>query len=501
MSLRTLAVIAVIVAVFYLARQILLPIAIAVLLSFVLAPLANRLERLGVGRVGAVIITVALVFLLVALLIFAVGQQAVDFTGELPKYEKNLSRRVHSLKGATGSLFGKAAETVVKIEEELSGSETAQSGDSPQKESPTQNLLLGNDPIAVKVVNDSPLLVRVAKNWLGTILSPLGWSALVFVLVVFILLYRDDLGDRVIRLAGNTHIYATNQVLIDAGHRVSSYLLMQLCINSAHATVVALGLWMIGLPNAFLWGLLAGVLRFVPYLGPWMGALGPILLSLAVFEGWFSPLLTAGMFVTLELIINNFLEPLMYGSSAGITPLGVIMAALFWTWLWGPVGLILATPLTVCLIAVARHVPQLAFFDTLLAADLPQKPHLRFYQRLLQLDSNGARAVIENYFHGDHKEDIHKSILRPALNLVEQDYNAGNLDKCRRCLILEAMTSILTDLENRRTSNAEEDRENNDDTAWCSFLQDLEMIKQRAHQTCEEEPCDDQSRGLDENVI
>lgn len=435
------------VAVVYFGRPILLPMAIAVLLSFVLTPVAGHLERLRIGRIEAVIVTVVFAFALFGGAVFVLGRQATDLVSELPSYEENLKTRVRLLRGAGGKTLSDVAQTVEKLEAELSEPKTAETARPQEQDSAMRSLLLGSEPISVQVVDSTPLPLRLAQDWLGSLLAPLGSAAMVLVFVIFMLLYREDMSDRLIRLAGTSHLCATTEVLNDAGQRVSRYLLMQLAINAIHGTVVGLGLWALGLPNAFLWGLLAGILRFVPYIGPWMGAAGPILLSLAVFPGWTSPALTIGLFVVLELIINNVLEPLMYGSSAGVTPLGIIAAAVFWAWAWGPAGLILSTPLTVCLIAVARHVPQLHFLIVLMASESPLEPHFRFYQRLLALDDEGARAVLENRLREDHAEDVHESILFPTLVLAEQDRDAGRLDPRQQRFLAESIPKMVADLQ------------------------------------------------------
>jgi len=437
-----------VVAALHFTRAILLPFAVAVLLSFILVPVAARLERLRIGRAGAVAVTVLLGLGIALSAAFVVVRQAADLARELPKYEQTLRTRVRMLRGVGGEALSEAAETVENLEKELSEAETGEKKKTTPQQSVIRGLVFGNGPIPVEVVDTAPLPVRVARKWLTGALAPVGSAALVVLFATFMLIYREDMRDRLMRLVGRDHVCAATEAVGDAGRRVSRYLSVQVCINTIHGTAVGLGLWASGLPNAFLWGLLAGMLRFIPYLGPWMGAAAPILLSLAVFESWVIPLWTIGLFITLELIVNNVLEPLLYGSSTGVTPMAVILSAVFWAWLWGPVGLILATPLPVCLTAIAKHVPQLAFLNTSLATGTAVPPDRRFYQRLLSYDAHGARKVVRERLRADPAEKVEEtfeSVVFPALVMAENDRRAGRLDEERSRFLAESVVGIFAE--------------------------------------------------------
>src|SRR4029079_17820537 len=260
------------------------------------------------------------------------------------------------------------------------------------------------------------------------------------------LIQREDLRNRLIHLIGSPRLNVTTQALDDAAHRVSRYLLMQLIINGLFGLVLGIGLFFIGVPNSLLWGVLAGILRFVPFIGPWIAASIPVALSLAVFDGWTKPFLVLGLFVINELVSNNILEPWLYGASTGISSLGILVSAVFWTWLWGPVGLVMATPLTVCLMVVGRHVPQLAFVNKLLSTQEILPPQDRFYQRLLALDPEEAIEVAEDFLKDHSLEALYDSVLLPALSLAEQDRHHGDLEEPKERLIIDTLRELVDDL-------------------------------------------------------
>ena len=289
----------------------------------------------------------------------------------------------------------------------------------------------------------------------GPLVKPIATAGLVLVFVIFMLLQREDLRDRIIRLVGSGDVARTTEAMNDAAKRISRYLLMQLVINIFYGTSVGVGLYFIGVPNPILWGLLATILRFVPYVGPMIAALFPIALSFAVAPGWTLPLLTIALFVTLELIINNVLEPWLYGSSTGLSPVAVLVAAVVWTTLWGPVGLLLSTPLTVCLVVLGRHVPQLAFFDVLLGDEPALPPELKFYQRLLARDPDEATELAEEYLEDEPLEKLYDGVIIPALGLAEQDRLRGSLDRAAVQGMAEETIGIVEYLMEEKSATSE----------------------------------------------
>lgn len=444
--LRTLSLVLLVVAVFYLAREVLLPFALAVLLSFLLSPLATRLQRWGLGRIGGVVVTVVLAFAVIAGLGWVVVKNAMDVASQLPRYEETLVSKVRALRSTGDGSLTKAAATVERIEQEIVGpdEESAEAASTPGKFT-LRKALFGEEPLPVQIVDTSLAPVRMMSE-LEPLMTALGGAAIVVVFVIFILLERENLRDRIIRLAGTNRVYVTTQALEDAAQRVSRYLLMQLIVNSVYGAAVGAGLYFIGLPNAILWGLMATLLRFLPYVGPIIAATTPIVLSMAVFEGWQLPLATMALFLVAELITNNVLEPWLYGTSTGVSTLAIVTAAVFWTWLWGPVGLVLATPLTVCLTVMARHIPQLAFLNVLLADAPPLETKYRFYQRLLAQDYEDASDVAREFLHNGSLEELYETMFVPALTLAERDRDAGRLHAAQESFVYESISELTEEM-------------------------------------------------------
>jgi predicted PurR-regulated permease PerM len=443
--LRTLLLVLLTLVVCYAARGILLPFALAVLLSFLLTPLATKLQRAGLGRIGGVIVTVVFAFLLFGGVGYIVVRQTLSVVADLPKYEETLINKIRTVRQSSPPTISGAAKTMERIEKEIV--QPNEENQAPKESTfSLRDTLLGEDPLPVQIVDTAFAPVRV-MNELSPLFTLLGSVAIVVVFVIFILLERERLRDRVIRLVGASRVYVTTQALEDAATRVSRYLLMQLLINSMYGAAVGAGMYFIGLPNAVLWGLLATILRFLPYVGPIIAACTPIALSLAVFEGWERPLMTIALFIVAELITNNVLEPWLYGSSVGVSTLAIVFAAVFWTWLWGPVGLVLATPLTVCMTVMARHIPQLAFLNILLADEPPLELKFRFYQRLLAQDYEDASDVAREFLRGGSLEELWEGMFVPALFLAERDRDAGRLSRKQESFIFESIDELIDEMQ------------------------------------------------------
>jgi predicted PurR-regulated permease PerM len=440
------------IATLYFGQDVLIPFALAVLLSFLLVPLLIPLQRL-LGRIGAVLLVVVLLFGTVGSIGWVVTEQIVSLARGLPEYKENIGKKIQSLQGHMGGQpFTRAAKTIGELSAQLQRepAPTGKPGSMPDRVLPPQHPREDAPlfrPIPVRIVEPSSQgLLEVLPAMLGPLLKPLGTASVVLVLVIFMLLKHEDLRNRFISLVGPGQLSGTTQALDDAARRVSRYLLTQLLINATYGLPVALGLYLIGVPNAALWGVLATLLRFIPFLGPVVGAGMPILLSLAVFDGWNGPLLTIGLFVVLEIFSNNVMEPWLYGASTGISAVALIVAAIFWTWLWGPVGLILATPMTVCLAVMGRHVPQLGFLNVLLSEDEALSPAERYYQRLLAADHKEADQLVRRCLATDSLQGVYDSVLIPALLLAEQDHNRDALDPVRRKFIHQSLRDLVEDL-------------------------------------------------------
>lgn len=467
-----------VIAILYFGRDVLLPFALAVLLSFLLAPAVDRLERWKLGRIPSVLIMVATLFAGLGTLSYIGGQQLYDLAKRLPDYKENIIHKVESVRsggdGVISSVSGmfndirngvlrrpdgaapaeKKPQTSTTAEIpstfDLYDSQFGKTREKPETTPPKEPtdptvFATGPAPMPVEVVN--PISIHeVASSFLGPLLSPLGTAAIVIVFVIFILLEREDLRNRLIRLVGSQQLNLTTQALDDAAFRVSRYLQMQLLINASFGLIIALGLFIIGLPNAILWGIMAALLRFVPYIGPWIAASIPLMLSLAVFDGWTKPALVLGLFVVNELISNNVIEPWLYGSSTGISTIGILVSAVFWTWLWGPVGLVMATPLTVCFTVLGKYVTQMSFLDTLLSDHQVLPAPSRFYQRLLAQDPEEAIEVAEEYLKTSTLEALYDRVILPALSLAEQDRHRGELDDTKQQFICQTIRELVDDL-------------------------------------------------------
>jgi predicted PurR-regulated permease PerM len=435
MSLPTVATVITTVAALYFGREVFLPIAIALLLTFALAPVVSALKRVGIPRLPAVIISVLGAFAALALFSFVVVTQVSDLAQNISVYQTNILMKVRSLKetGVGGGIIARLSGVIQRVGQEIDKQDVS----SPAGEKPRP------DPLPVEIVSrEKPL--EVLQNIIGPLISPLGSAGLIIVVVIFMLLEREDLRDRFIRLVGYGDLHRTTQALQDAGKRVGRYLLMQLVVNIVYAIPIMIGLWILGIPNALLWGLLALALRFVPYIGPAIAMLLPLFLALAVAPGWSLVLWTAGLFIVMELVTGNVVEPWLYGAKTGLSPLAIIVAAIFWTWLWGPLGLVLSTPLTVCLVVLGRHVPQFEFLDVLFGNEPVLEPHARLYQRLLAGDPDEATDHAEEILEEKYLFEFYDEVAIPALLLGEHDRVRGVMgDRERRQVAASAMTMVV----------------------------------------------------------
>lgn len=420
----------------YFGRDILVPLALSGLLTFILAPLVTRLQR-WLGRIGAVLLVVAIMFAATGAIGWALTRQAIDLANEIPSYKENIRTKIRSIQGSGQSSLSKITETIEDLKSELPG-ETASEPPSHSKAGSG----VGATVTEVKIVDGKDQL-EIMQVVLAPVLGPLGSAALVLVLLIFMLLQREELRNRLIRLIGQGRMSTTARAMDDAGARVSRYLLMQIVVNVTYGIPVAIGLYFIGVPNAILWGALATVLRFIPYVGPWIAAAFPIVLSIASSPGWMAPLLTIGLFIVLEVISNNVMEPWLYGTSTGVTPIALIVAALVWTWLWGPVGLVLATPLTVCLVVMGRHIPKLAFLSIVLSDDEALTPAEDCYQRLLRAGENDEMELVDQYLKTQPLVALFDSVLMPVITAVGTDHRLGFVGNEQLDSVEEGVNDIL----------------------------------------------------------
>jgi hypothetical protein len=291
-----------------------------------------------------------------------------------------------------------------------------------------------------------PSPLQQIRNWLGPLVAPLTTAGVAVVLVIFMLMKREDQRNRLLQLFGASHLHSTTEALTDVTERVSRYLRMQFLINAGYGLAVALGMWLIGVPNAVMWGVLSFALRFLPYIGPWLSAVMPLFVSIGHFEGWGEPLMVVAWFTILELIVNNVAEPLLYGRSTGVSGVGVIVAAIFWTWIWGAIGLVLAMPLTVCAVVLANYIPSLRFLTILIGDQSPMTDEERVYQRLLAGDSEEARQLVLTRLQVSPLVEVYDQVLIPALNLAEAGRHAGLLHEEQEEAVDETSRELIDEL-------------------------------------------------------
>jgi predicted PurR-regulated permease PerM len=443
-ALTTMLFTVVIVSALYFGREVLVPIALALLMSFALAPLVRLLQGWRIPRMVAVIFVVliafAAVFSLGALMVSQVNQLASD----LPRYQSTLREKIQSLRGAaagTGTLE-RASEVLQNLSSELdkptaSRSSTglpASTGTSPAR------------PIPVEVKQPDPGALQTLVALITPLIHPLATTGIVVIFVIFILMQRQDLRNRLVRLAGSQDLQRTTAALDDAGQRLSRLFLTQLGLNAAYGIVVGLGLWFIGVPSAPLWGMLAMILRFVPYIGAVISAIFPLILAAAVGTDWGMALWTGALFLVLEPVVGQIIEPLLFGHSTGLSPVAVIASATFWTWLWGPVGLILATPLTICLVVLGRHVDRLSFLDVMLGDQPALSPAELVYQRMLARDPVEAAEQAQKFLKDRPLIGYYDEVLVEGLRLAQADAERGLLNDERMLRIRDAVAEIVDDL-------------------------------------------------------
>lgn len=421
-----------VIAVLYVAQAVLVPFVLAVLLTFVLTPPVGWLER-WIGRVPAVLVAVVLVFVILGLAGWGLARQADHLADDLPRYRVNILAKIADVRGAgKGGSVEKLQETIDQIKTDLEGD--PEDGRATPKAAARPVVLS-----AERVAGFSGFA------WLGPIVGPLTTAGLVLVMVIFMLLERRELRDRLIRLFGHGQLAMTTRAVDEAGRRVSRQLLMQSLVNVTYGLAAWLGLYLLAVPYPFVWAALGAALRFVPYIGPVLGAGAPILVSLAALDGWVGPLWVMGMFVVLELFTNLVLETMLYAGAAGVSQVALLVSVAFWTWLWGPLGLLLATPLTVCLVVLGKHVPGLDFLGTLMA-DTPALPADHgYYQRLLARDQSEAADLIERHITTEAPDSVYDALLLPALNYAERDRLEQRLSADEETLVIDATRELLSD--------------------------------------------------------
>ena len=439
---------ALIVATLYFGRDVFVPVALSILLSFVLAPLVHALQDFRVPRAISVIGVVLLAFSIIFVIGGVIATQMTQLAGELPRYESNMRAKIQSLRGtaAANNTLERAADVLQDLGKELN---KPKEPSSARTATPAANSLPGQDarPIPVEVRQPPPTALESIAALISPLLHPLMTSGIVIIFVIFTLLQREDLRNRLIKLAGSHDLQKTTVALNDAAERLSRLFLSQLALNSAFGLVIGTGLWFIGVPSAVLWGILAGILRFVPYIGVFIAAVFPLLLAVAVDPGWSMLLWSAALFVIVEPLVGQVIEPLLYGRSTGLSPLAVVVSATFWTALWGPIGLVLATPLTICLVVLGRHVENLKFLEVMFGDRPALSPSELFYQRMLADDPAEALDNAEQFLKERPLAAYYDEVALKGLKLAQADLDRNALDTLHLQRIRDSVIELVRELD------------------------------------------------------
>jgi predicted PurR-regulated permease PerM len=445
-GLAAAAVAAIIIGTLYFGREVFVPIALAILLSFVLAPLVRLLQRWRIPRGLSVISVVFIAFMSIFALGGVIATQVAELAGDLPQYQFTMREKIKSLRGtaATSGTLERAADVLQDLGKELN--KPKDPATSPTIQPPVPTPAQEPRPIPVEVRQPPPTALESIAALISPLLRPLTTTGITAIFVIFILLQREDLRNRFIKLAGSRDLQKTTAALDDATTRLSRLFLIQLALNTAFGVVIGTGLWIIGIPNPVLWGILAAVLRFVPYVGAAISAVFPLTLAAAVDPGWAMLLWTAALFLVVEPLVGHVIEPLLYGHSTGLSPVAIITSATFWTALWGPVGLVLATPLTICLVVLGRHVERLEFLEVMFGDRPALSPSELFYQRMLAEDPSEAVDKAEEFLKASSLSAYYDEVALPALKLAQNDIARGALDRVQSEKIKAAVVEVVDDL-------------------------------------------------------
>ena len=434
----------------YIAREILIPLSIALTLNFLLAPAVIKLQRLRINRMIAVLLVAVMAFSMVGGVGWIVARQVIAVVTDLPNYRSNIHDKLMALHAPTNGPLGTAVNSIREIGAEIS-SETQPPPPAPKplrtrREREEARLQAAQQPVPVRVIPQTQTKSQYLSQYAWPVLKPLGAVVLVVIFTLYMLLKREDLRNRLLLLAGIGQLNLMTQALNEAAARISRYLILNVLVNAGYGVIFGVGLYLLHVPNATLWGALMGILRMVPYAGTMIAGLAPVAFTLAVFNGWWHPLWVLLLFAGLEFVIANFVEPHVYGKGAGISSFALVLMAVVWTLLWGWPGLIVSTPLTVCLIVMGRHIPQMKFLYILLGDDAELSPEAHFYERLLAMDQPEARRIAENFLEGRDLVELYDQVVMPALILSEQDRHKGVLDEVHGAWIYQSSIELIAEL-------------------------------------------------------
>ena len=453
-----LILLALVLLALYFAREVLIPLAMALTLNFLLTPAVIFFEKLRLKRVSSVVLVVFIASAVVGGVGFIVARQLIGVVNDLPNYRQNISHNLSALHMPTSGPLGQTAKSIEVIGETLSKEENAAltpgattdtghtAGGQRLREREHERAEENATPTPVLVVTPPEPTSRYLSELLRPVLKPLATLGMVLIFTIYMLLKREDLRNRLLLLAGVGRLNLMTQALNDAAERISSYLVMNALVNASYGVIFAVGLYLLHVPNATLWGALLALLRMVPYAGTMIAGVSTIGYTLAVFPTWWHPLWVLLLFAVLEIAVSNFVEPQLYGSHTGISALALVTMAIVWTLLWGWAGLIVSTPLTVCLIVFGRYVPQMSFLHILLGEEAELAPEAHFYERLLAMDQAEAHNIADRFLERRGIVDLYDEVVMAALIMTEQDRHKGVLDDVRSSYLFQSATELIAEL-------------------------------------------------------
>ncbi|HEU5081335.1 MAG TPA: AI-2E family transporter [Opitutaceae bacterium] len=431
-------------AVMKIGEEVLIPIALTILLTFLLTPFVVRLTRWGMPKAVAILTTVTIAAAILAGVAFFIVNQVASLMTELPNYEVNIRLKIARIKTQPDpDSVTRFSDLLNKVRRDIENPTVEPPPVAPPKSEGQKQA----KPVAVEVTHRATSRAEALQALLGSLVRPIGTAIVVAVFVITMLFQREDLRDRFIKVISSGKLNLATEALDDAAQRVTRYLLMQLTVNICYGIPIGLGLYLIGIPHALLWGVVATLLRFIPFLGPWIAAVFPVVLAAAVEPGWAKMFYVLGIFVLMEIVTPNFIEPWLYGKGTGISNLALLIAAVFWTWLWGTPGLFLSTPLTVCIMVLGKYVPGLRFISVLLGSEPVLEPSARFYQRMLSMDSDEMAEIAHDYIEARSLDEFYDAVFVPALLMSERDRHSGSLAEVRQRFIFDASRELIDSLE------------------------------------------------------
>lgn len=466
LSAEPLIILALVLVGLYFARVVLIPLAIALSLNFLLSPAVTQIERLRIRRIPAVLLVIAMSFALAWGVGWIVTRQVISVINDLPNYQQNIQQKITSLHAPTSGPLGRAFKSIQEIGSEISNATNPtppQQTEPPartRRERERQRLeQQSKEPVPVRVIRPAPTTGQYLQQYAWPLLEPVGVLVMILIFTFYMLVKHENLRNRLLLLAGRGRISLMTQAMNEAAARISRYLVMNVLMNAAYGVVFGISLSLLHIPNATLWGALMGILRMIPYAGTMAAGISTIAFALAVFPGWWHALWVALLFAGLELTVANFIEPHVYGRRTGISAFALIVMAVVWTLLWGWPGLIVSTPLTVCLIVMGRYIPQLSFLDILLGEDAELSPEAHYYERLLAMDQPEAHEIALAYLERHTLLELYDRVVLPALILSEQDRHKGVLDNVRGPWLYQSVTELIAEFTDYQPEDGDEEPE------------------------------------------